>query len=263
MFLSHYLLILRPLLIVSHSSTIMNILCTDCLGEVWKSTSAANSFKKTDASRLTEKDLSAFAHLDNKMWKQEPKRSSTRTIGSVIVVQYGPGPQDFALHIPERDTGSGKYNPTMQNLFCEIQLLSKVIYLVALDHVPRCYRELEMTGDDDYLDVMCTIRNDIEADINVHGLWDLFETKRCSAKTFESQLMSTHMKSFHYRNPGSRNFVHKNSYLEQAVYTEGPPVDPVLLATLEKNNPFPSILESHERFKKWKSLMLPFYNASK
>ncbi|KAF9209298.1 hypothetical protein BGZ59_010179 [Podila verticillata] len=263
MFLSRYLLILRPLLIVSHSSTVMNILWTDCLGEVWKSTSAANSFKKTDASRLTEKDLSAFAHLDNKTWNQEPKRSSTRTIGSVVVVQYGPGPQDFALHIPERHTGSGKYNPATQNLFCEIQLLSKAIYLVALDHVSRRYRELEMAGDDNYLDVMCAIRNDIEVDINVRGLRDLFETKRRSAETFESQIMSARMKSFHYRNPGSRKFVRRNSYLERAVYTEGPPVDPVLLATLEKNDPFPSILESHERFKQWKRLMLPLYNAAK
>ncbi|KAG0248048.1 hypothetical protein BGZ95_008246, partial [Linnemannia exigua] len=104
LYLSRYLLILRPLLVVSHSRRILESFNEDLLSLCWKSTKAAENFvdlqnfAKLNANTI----VSRFAgSKDFSRFETFTKDTIVDHLGKISVVKFGPSAKDYCLLLPE------------------------------------------------------------------------------------------------------------------------------------------------------------------
>lgn len=123
LFLSRYLTIVRPVVIVSMSQAIFTHFHLDTFRTIWLDTSSTTAFFQEYRSPDVHGGLSEIA-------KMEPTpctaffKSSTAHLTNVAIVAYGPGDTDYALLLPIRNLGSLNYGPAIQALKAEEVTLS-------------------------------------------------------------------------------------------------------------------------------------------
>lgn len=263
-FMSRYLMMLKPLLIVSHSAVVAGVLREDTLSHIWQSQDHCDQFMSVAEVTSSHLDLSKYIKVDETYTTINAWPSFTDIVGSIAIIRYGPHPRDYALHIPERHTGSQKYNPMTQNSMCELHLICKAIYIVAVNRISKNSIYLEQASDNDFLTRLNTIRSAINNDLETQGIQALLKEKRTEARKQESKLMSERMGSFHLRNPDAREY-DRGDPLGKAVRAAGPPLDEKALRAIPDEvfgaREARSIAGAGERLSQWIQLMKPVKDA--
>jgi hypothetical protein len=192
LFLSRYLLILRPLLVVSHSRRILESFNEDLLSLCWKSTTAANNFVDLqDFSKLnanTIKDRFAGS-TDFSRFETFTKDTIVDHLGRISVVKFGPSTTDYCLLLPERDPGNPAYEPMKADVYCQLSFLTKFVYFVAVPHLVDFAKSSKATTKKNVL----VLRDAIIKSVKTCGLEDLIEAAKQAVKAMDSALTPTRM----------------------------------------------------------------------
>ncbi|KAG0086868.1 hypothetical protein BGZ93_011285 [Podila epicladia] len=263
-FLSEYLMIVKPVLIVSHSAVVARALREDKLSNIWQSEQKCNTFLALSASSAftpssPPPELTKHINTDDD-YTLKPWPEFTDIVGSIAVIRFGPHLRDVALHIPERHTGSAKYNPRTQNAMCELHIVCKAVFVVAAYRIYQSHKYLEQATDEEYLPRLNTIRKAIENDLKEKGIEALLKKKRDTARKQESELMCIRMKSFHERNPSAREHSRGN-HLQHAVQAAGRPLNEEELKALPDDVFAETLDMSVIRTQQWMTLMKPLQDA--
>ncbi|KAF9323137.1 hypothetical protein BG006_001733, partial [Podila minutissima] len=263
-FLSEYLQIMKPILIVSHSAVVARTLWEDRLSHIWQSQQKCDEFLALSASSAlvpSSPPLELFKYINtNDDYTLKPWPAFTEVVGSLVVVRFGPHLRDVALHIPERHTGSQKYDPRTQNAMCELHMVCKAVFVVAVNRIYQSREYLEQATDQEYLPRLNSIRKTIENDLKEKGIEALLQTKRDTARKQESELMSIRMSSFNQRNPSARNYSRGN-HLQHAVQAAGRPLNEEELKALPEDVFAETLDMSVIRIRQWVTLMKPLQDA--
>ncbi|KAG0339657.1 hypothetical protein BG000_001677, partial [Podila horticola] len=265
-FLSEYLMVIKPLLVVSHSAVVARTLREDKLSHIWQSQQKCDLFLALSASSaltasLPPPRLADYINTDEN-YKLKPWPAFTDIVGTLAVIRYGPHARDYAIHIPERHTGSQRYNPATQNAMCELHAVCKVVFTVASTLVYRSRDYLEQSSDQEYLHRLNAIRKAIQNDLRDRGVHSILMIKREAAKQQESELVAMRMGSFHLRSPQARVYFRGN-HLQNAIQAAGMPLNEKQMASLPEDVFGEYLDESVPRVQQWKSLMEPLEDALK
>ncbi|KAF9272603.1 hypothetical protein BGZ88_004591 [Linnemannia elongata] len=189
LFLSRYLLILRPLLVVSHSRRVLESFNEDLLSLCWKSTKAANDFVDLrDVSELntnTIKDRFAGS-TDFSRFETFTKDTIVDHLGRISIVKFGPSTNDYCLLLPERDPGNPAYEPMKADVYCQLSFLTKLVYLAAVPHLVDFAKATIKTN-------MLVLRDAIVKSVKACGLEDMIEAARQAVRAMDSGLTTTRM----------------------------------------------------------------------
>jgi len=139
--LSQSFQVLRPILIVSHSSKVANILQADMLAD----NTATIDLLATIARDETKLDSKAceFLRGDISEWKELQHPAFMSVVGTLSIIRYGTEGNDCALHLPERHTGNIAYDPSMGPLYCELHYLCKAKYITACHAIVKYEQPLD------------------------------------------------------------------------------------------------------------------------
>ncbi|KAF9556678.1 hypothetical protein EC968_008093 [Mortierella alpina] len=222
-----YLINLRPLLVVSHSSNVAHLLQLDLLSSVWPSPQSCDAFVGASNPRvIAPVDSSQLADLEHPNFLE--------VLGEVCIIKFGPGDADYALHIPERDPGNMRYNPTLAPLYCELHLLCKAVYAIAVSEMLKGGPPPEATANP--LPWFKTIRANILRALTESGLSALMSDKKTEIRALESRVLSQRMLSAAQRGSESGATVSRASpavasYLLQGQVAAGDGYDVLELPT--------------------------------
>ncbi|KAK3819485.1 MAG: hypothetical protein J3R72DRAFT_423753 [Linnemannia gamsii] len=192
LFLSRYLLILRPLLVVSHSRRILETFNEDLLSLCWKSTKTANNFvgledfSKLDANTIQDR----FAGTtDFTRFETFTKDTIVDHLGKISVVKFGPSTKDYCLLLPERDSGNPAYEPMKADVYCQLSFLTKLVYFVAVPHLVDFVQSSKATTRKNLL----ALRDTITKSVKRYGLEDLIEAAKQAVRAVDGELTTTRM----------------------------------------------------------------------
>ncbi|CDS11252.1 hypothetical protein LRAMOSA03515 [Lichtheimia ramosa] len=135
LFLSRYMTIVQPVVIVSMSKIVFTHFHLDTFCTTWLNTASTTAFLQHYRSPNVYGDLPDIA-------KMEPApctaffKASTTHLTDVAIVAYGPGDTDYALLFPIRNPGSLKYDSATQALKAEEITLS-ICAMNVLDSLVR------------------------------------------------------------------------------------------------------------------------------
>ncbi|GJJ70444.1 hypothetical protein EMPS_02793 [Entomortierella parvispora] len=222
--------LLRPILAVSHSSKVANILQSDMLAQV---TGASEVLSDINGTMLDDPDIIKSLRDDTFEWDELRHPAFMDVIGTLSIIRYGPGAQDYALHLPERDPGNIAYDPSLAPLYCELHYLCKAKYITA------CHAILDWKGLLGSLDDLKEIRQFIEDEWKKPGsagspsLHELFEEKRKEVAACQLALVSSRQYASKARN-AEKEFHTKGYPLRDMTVALGAPVpDTMLQANVE------------------------------
>ncbi|KAK5816753.1 hypothetical protein F5H01DRAFT_405241 [Linnemannia elongata] len=149
LFLSQYLSITRPLLLVTHSLPALNIFQKGLLQKCWRDKDGVSLMSKHLRSQQpSHQDLiETLGREDAVEWDKAltyNNKTFLASLGTVSVVQYGPLSDDWCLYLPERHPGNGFYNPVIAHSYATLSFLTKVLYVVALHFVVAFAEEMDL-----------------------------------------------------------------------------------------------------------------------
>ncbi|KAF9984481.1 hypothetical protein BGZ75_003934 [Mortierella antarctica] len=179
--LCRYLKNVKPLLVVTHSSNVAHLLQLDLLSSIWPSRQSCETFMAARSPRaISPADGSQLADLEHPCFLE--------ILGEVCIIRYGPGDADYALHIPERHTGSMRYYPALAPLYCELHLLCKAVYAISVSEIFKSARPPRPT--DDPLPWLKSTRANILRALTESGLAALMSEKKADIRALESRVLS-------------------------------------------------------------------------
>ncbi|KAF9536404.1 hypothetical protein EC957_011093, partial [Mortierella hygrophila] len=188
LFLSNYLSILQPILLVSHSLQVLHVLQHNFLHTCWQSQDSPNQFMTSLEQRdHTHASLeAAFGQGIAKSWTNIKSDSNyIEALGRFSVVKFGPGQDDYCLLLPERDTGNMRYNPSLSAALSYFSFLTKCIYLVAIPHLVG-YAQNRPPGTRQ--DTLVQLKTEIEESVQKCGIRFLVEDARDQVKTLSKEV---------------------------------------------------------------------------
>ncbi|KAF9117511.1 hypothetical protein BGW39_002100, partial [Mortierella sp. 14UC] len=194
LFLSRYLQIVRPLLVVSHSRRVLETFNDDLLSLCWKSSQEANDFVQLqDFSELDSTTIrDRFAGSDDfSRYEKFAKDTMIDHLAKIAIVKFGPATTDYCLLLPERHPGHPAHDPMKADLYCRLSFLTKMVYIVAFPHLVDFAKSSRPTTRDNLQELHGIILESIKK----AGLEDPIESTRHAVRVMDSGLTGPRMEN--------------------------------------------------------------------
>ncbi|KAF9133347.1 hypothetical protein BG015_003567 [Linnemannia schmuckeri] len=199
LFLSNYLCILQPILLVTHAMQVLHILQHNHIHKCWRSQDSRDQFTSSlEQQNHTHASLEAgFGQRVAGRWTSiKSDATYVEALGKFSVVKFGPGKDDYCIVLPERHAGNMRYNPALSSALSLVSFLTKCAYLIAIPHLVQ-YAQNRPPGSRQ--DTLVQLKNDIEDSVRKCGIRSLMEKTRDQLKSLSKELFRQRTQSANVR----------------------------------------------------------------
>ncbi|KAG0210141.1 hypothetical protein BGX33_005121 [Mortierella sp. NVP41] len=174
MFVSRYLCLARPFIVMTHSVPVLSLFKRDVFRLSFLDDDAAQDFMDPNntqhISRLWRKGL------DGSKFKDSTLKGVVPHLAIPMVGRYGPGSDDYAIIIPEYDPGRVFRAPIIRQTYYRIMLLARIVYFVAMSTLSAQLEGREIGNVDTFL--LATVKEVMKTIDSSGGLSLLKEAQR-------------------------------------------------------------------------------------
>ncbi|KAF9083932.1 hypothetical protein BGX29_002828 [Mortierella sp. GBA35] len=186
LFLSRFLMIVRPILAISHSSKGLGSFHWDLLWSCWQDTLSAEHFIHfvDTADHPTHDSLAARFGSDGSTddWPSLYVKSFLDELGKIFIVKFSPALDDMCILLHERDPGNIAYNPSMSAIYTKLFFLSKMVYLMTVTFLVA---ELSRPFTGHLFKGLKTLKRQIDERTRLLGLMDAIDSIKREIKEKE------------------------------------------------------------------------------